>query len=70
MLRRPPFVDVVDAVYIDDQGTTADVLAGDLDAIGRWLFRHGADYVHASSSCAAIIGPDGGGRRHRGSLRV
>ena len=66
MLRRPPFADVVDAVYIDDQGSTADVLDGDLDAIGAWLSRHGADYVHASSSCAAIIGPDGGVDRAEG----
>lgn len=66
MLRRPPFVDVVDTIYIDDQGATADVLDGDLDAIGAWLVRHGADYVHASSSCAAIIGGDGGVDGHEG----
>ncbi len=60
MLKRPPFADVVDAIYIDDRGTTADALDGDLGTIGHWLARHGADYVHASSSCAAIVGVDGG----------
>ena len=66
MLRQPPFADLVDTVYIDDRGTTADVFDGDVDIIGRWLSRHGADYVHASSSCAAIVGDDGGVDGHEG----
>ncbi len=60
LLERPPFSDVVDAVYIDDRGTTADALGRDLDAIGSWLAAHGADYVHATSSCAGIVRGDGG----------
>ena len=60
MLRRPPFVDVVDEVYIDDTGTTPDLLRGDTGAMERWLLRHGADYVHATSSCASVVGDDGG----------
>ncbi|MGA9275517.1 GMC family oxidoreductase, partial [Ilumatobacter sp.] len=58
MLRRPPFADVVDAVYIDDRGTTADALDTD-EAIGTWLRAYGADYVHASCSSTAALGPYG-----------
>lgn len=63
-LGRPPFAEVVDAVYIDDRGTTSDSLGRDLDVIGRWLSEHGADYVHASGSCASIVGADGGVEGH------
>jgi 5-(hydroxymethyl)furfural/furfural oxidase len=66
MLRRPPFADAVEAIYIDDRGTTADAFEGDVDAIAEWLSRHGADYVHASSSCAGIIGGDGEVDGHEG----
>jgi 5-(hydroxymethyl)furfural/furfural oxidase len=66
MLRRPPFAEAIEAIYIDDQGTTADSFEGDVDVIADWLSRHGADYVHASSSCAAIIGGDGGVTGHEG----
>jgi choline dehydrogenase-like flavoprotein len=65
-LRRPPFAEVVEAVYIDDRGTTAGTLGEDLDAVGHWLSEHGADYVHASSSCAAVVGADGGVAGHDG----
>jgi choline dehydrogenase-like flavoprotein len=65
MLRRPPFSDVVEAIYIDDAGTTVDGLDND-ESIGRWLTEHGADYVHASSSCASILGDDGAVRDHEG----
>ena len=37
-----------------------------MDAISAWLSRHGADYVHASSSCAGIIGGDGEVDGHEG----
>jgi choline dehydrogenase-like flavoprotein len=60
LLDRPPFSEVVEAVYIDDQGTTADTLGRDLAAIGGWLETHGADYVHATSSCAGVVRGDGG----------
>lgn len=65
MLASPPFVDLVEEVYIDDQGTTAASLLSD-EAIQAWLTVHGADYVHASSSCASILDPDGGVVGHEG----
>lgn len=66
MLGRPPFAEVVDEVYIDDRGTTADALGRDPAEIGRWLSERGADYVHASSSCAVIVGEDGAVEGHEG----
>lgn len=51
VLGRDPFTAVVDDVFIDDQGTTADVLSTD-DAIIEWLRQRCGDYVHASSTCA------------------
>lgn len=66
MLDRPPFADVIDEVYIDDAGTPGDALGGDVDAVADWLLRHGADYVHASSSCAELVGGDGGVGGHEG----
>ena len=65
-LEQPAFADIVDAIFIDDVGTSADALADD-DALRAWLRRSGGDYVHASSSCAmgtvvddhsAVIGYD------------
>lgn len=67
LLAQPAFVDIVEATYIDDAGTTVDALATD-DALRAWLRRRGGDYVHASSSCAmgavvddryAVIGHEG-----------
>ncbi|WP_420453517.1 GMC oxidoreductase [Ilumatobacter sp.] len=59
MLARPPFSRAVRAVRIDDVGTSADALVDD-DAVERWLLAHGADYVHAASSCAgALVGTHG-----------
>ncbi len=63
LLERPPFSEVVDAIYIDDRGTTVDALADD-DAVERWLVRHGADYVHATSSAASALDDDGAVRDH------
>jgi choline dehydrogenase-like flavoprotein len=63
MLRTAPFAEIVDQVYIDASGTTADALA-DTSAIERWLPTVVGDYVHASSTCA--MGPvvDGEGAVH------
>ena len=50
LLRHPAFEQIVEAVYVDDEGTTADVL--DTPAkVAAWLPSHVGDYVHASSSC-------------------
>lgn len=66
VVRRSPFAEVVEEVFIDDSGTSADAIAGDVEAIERWLLRHGADYVHATSSCAEVVGDDGGVVGHEG----
>ncbi len=67
LLSQPGFADIVEAVYIDDVGTTADALDDD-DALHAWLRSRGGGYVHASSSCAmgrvvdehyAVIGVEG-----------
>ena len=50
LLHHRAFEEIVEAVYVDDVGTTADVL--DTAAkIAAWLPSHVGDYVHASSSC-------------------
>jgi len=51
VLARPAFAEIVEQVFIDDQGTPAASLATD-DAIATWLRARCGDYVHASSSCA------------------
>ena len=51
VLDTAAFRDIVEAVYIDDIGTTADALAADA-AIEAWLRANCADYVHATSTCA------------------
>ncbi len=51
VLSRPSFADIVEMVYIDEHGTTADALADDT-TLQRWLRSRAGDYVHASSSCA------------------
>ncbi len=67
LLAQPSFADIVEAVYIDDVGTTADALDS-VDALHTWLRTRGGGYVHASSSCAmgrvvdehyAVIGFEG-----------
>lgn len=58
MLDRPPLRDVVAEVLIDDSGTSSLALDSD-GAIDRWLLAHGADYVHASSSCAGALDENG-----------
>ena len=50
-LEQPAFADIVDTIFVDDIGTTADALADD-DTLANWLRTRGGDYVHASSSCA------------------
>ena len=51
VLSRPSFADIVEMVYIDEHGTTADALDDDT-TLQRWLRSRAGDYVHASSSCA------------------
>lgn len=51
ILDSAHFADIVDAVYIDDVGTTTDALSDDA-AIETWLRGNCADYVHATSTCA------------------
>lgn len=51
LLGQPAFADIVQQVYIDDVGSTADSLSTD-EAIATWLRGNCADYVHASSTCA------------------
>jgi choline dehydrogenase-like flavoprotein len=60
LLDHTAFSDVVDAVYIDDQGTTRDALR-DTDDMRRWVLGSAADYVHASSTCAmgTVVDADG-----------
>lgn len=62
IVGAPPFTDAIENVFIDDVGTTADALDSD-DEIGSWLLEFGADYVHATSSCAAVL-DDGQVRGH------
>lgn len=67
LLEHQAFDAIVDRVLIDDVGTTADTLDSD-EAVDAWLLRHGADYVHASGTCAigrvtesdgAVVGHEG-----------
>jgi len=51
LLHTPSFDEIVEHVFIDDEGTTAAALRHD-DALRNWLRTHCGDYVHASSSCA------------------
>lgn len=51
VLSHPAFTEIVETVYIDDSGTTADQLS-DETALSAWVLSHVGDYVHASSSCA------------------
>ncbi|WP_040493305.1 GMC oxidoreductase [Ilumatobacter nonamiensis] len=65
-LDDPPFGPVVDEVFIDDRGTRAASLDSD-EAIEAWLLEYGADYVHASSSCATVLDDAGGVIGHEGT---
>jgi choline dehydrogenase-like flavoprotein len=58
LLASPPFVEMVEAVFIDDVGTRIAALDS-RPAIAAWVRRHGADYVHASSSMAHVLGEYG-----------
>lgn len=67
LLEDPAFEAIVDRVLIDEVGTTAHALGPDA-ALDSWLLSHGADYVHASGTCAigrvtdangAVVGYDG-----------
>ena len=50
LLATRPFADIVETVYVDDEGTTIDTLDHP-DRIAGWLPDHVGDYVHASCSC-------------------
>lgn len=52
LLASAPMHDIVREAFIDDVGTTVAALDTDAD-IDDWLRRRGADYVHASGTCAA-----------------
>lgn len=60
LLEHPAFESIVDRVFIDDVGTTSDALDHD-DSIDAWLISRGADYVHASGTCAMGRVTDGAG---------
>jgi choline dehydrogenase-like flavoprotein len=51
VLSQPAFTSIIDAVFIDDVGTTSAALDSH-DAIAAWLRKAGGDYVHATSTCA------------------
>ena len=51
LLTSSSFTEVVQAAFIDDQGTTVDQLDSD-EAIAAWLRSSCGDYVHATSTCA------------------
>lgn len=51
ILGRRPFADLVDEIFIDDVGTTIAALDSP-ESISDWLRSAGADYVHATSTCA------------------
>ncbi|MEM9039996.1 MAG: GMC family oxidoreductase [Actinomycetota bacterium] len=60
VVRSEPFREISSGIYLDDQGTPADRLVGaDADAIESWMLAHVGDYVHASSSTAAVLGAAG-----------
>ncbi len=60
LLATAAFREIVDEVYVDDLGTTADALTSD-DSIARWVRAGVGDYVHASSTCAmgTVVDADG-----------
>jgi choline dehydrogenase-like flavoprotein len=65
LLDTPAMSAVADAVYLDDQGTTPQMLTG--RDVGDFLRRNLADYVHPVGTCAmglpddpmAVVDPDG-----------
>jgi choline dehydrogenase-like flavoprotein len=63
LLSAPPFAEVVETTYIDDRGTTVEALDDDR-SVEEWLVRSGADYVHATSSTAAVLDENGALRDH------
>ena len=67
LLAAPAFREIVEEVYIDAHGTTADALA-DGEAVRSWLRSTVGDYVHASSSCAmgTVVESDGRLRGYEG----
>ena len=50
VVRRQAFIEIVDEVYIDGFGTTAEALTDDA-SIATWIRRNIADYVHATGTC-------------------
>ncbi len=60
VVRRQAFTEIVDEVYIDGFGTTADALIDDA-SIARWIRVNIADYVHATGTCGMgrVVDEDG-----------
>ncbi|MFT4867369.1 MAG: choline dehydrogenase-like flavoprotein [Ilumatobacter sp.] len=50
VVRRQAFTEIVDEIYIDGFGTTADSLTDDA-SIAAWIRVNIADYVHATGTC-------------------
>ncbi|NND74338.1 MAG: NAD(P)-binding protein [Ilumatobacter sp.] len=67
LLRTPSFAALVSTVYIDDHGTTADVLADDV-ALETWVRSATGAYLHATSTCAmgTVVDADGAVAGHQG----
>jgi choline dehydrogenase/5-(hydroxymethyl)furfural/furfural oxidase len=58
LLRHPAFEAIVTEAYVDDVGTTVDVLDSP-ERIAEWLVESVGDYVHASCSCRMGVVVDG-----------
>ena len=65
LLQTARFRAAVESVFIDDVGTPISALE-DRTAIADWLRHRSADYVHAASSMADAVGPDGRVTGHEG----
>lgn len=63
LARMPAFVELVEAVVVDDVGTPVETLAHDAD-LDRWLADASGGYVHASGTCAMGTVVDNDGRVH------
>ena len=60
VVRRHAFTEIIDEVYIDAVGTTADALTDDA-SIATWIRGNVADYVHATGTCGMgrVVDEDG-----------
>jgi choline dehydrogenase-like flavoprotein len=65
LLRRPPFSEALENVFIDDRGTTIDDIDAD-ENLEHWLRTTAADYVHASCSCSRSVEAHGVVKGHDG----